>query len=860
MTRDNENMNFDEAIAAVRGEEPGAQAMEAAAERAWQRIQQAYADPHFTAVAETLRSCSDFRALLAERDAGTISAGRKLLLEDHLRECAACRHYSKGLAEPDAEAQKWTPAYQAASFGTSWHRLSAYAAILIAAALGTFTLNYLFFAPAPGMRAQVESVQGNLFVVSDRGERAATPGMDLQEGELLRTSAGSHAFVRLADGSRVEMNERVEFAVASTRRNTTIRLQRGNVIIEAAHRTHGHLYVAAPDCRVAVTGTVFSVNSGLKGSRVAVIQGNVDVGYGAHDVTLHPGQEVTTTSELGEVPIKNEIAWSADLDRYLALLAEFSKLTQQLENIPMPPPRNDSALLPLLPVSTKVYASIPNLGEALSEANAVFQAQLQQSPVLQQWWAKMQANNNGPKPEEVIEKVREFSQYLGDEIVFALADTANGRTNCIVLAEVKKPGLASFLRPQLPPSEGAVYDQQLPAQAASSTNGPLFLVRNNLLVIATSYAGLTQMNQQLNQGPSGFTQTAFAQRIKPAYDRGAGMLFAADLRSMISQGTHGPAVAKPAAHETKNDLGFHDLDYIIVERRDFDNQVPDNRATLAFTGQRRGISSWLAAPAPIGSLDFISADASGAVAMVIKSPAQMLNDVLSTRHNPGDEAPPQFVNDLTAAFGTDFSVALDGPVLPKPAWRFVAEVNSQSLAQQAISELVQQAAAEVAKQGRTEPAPTIQSSVQNGQTFYTITAHGQEIDYTYDDGYLVAGPSIALVMKSLDVHRSGNSLSKSAAFRALLPQGTQLDYSAVAYQNLAPVIQPLAGQLSGSALESLQTIAAGSKPSAVVAYGEPDKIEVQTSSRFFGFDLNTLALGALLGNNPLVGGHARPLP
>ena len=36
-------------------------------------------------------------------------------------------------------------------------------------------------------------------------------------------------------------------------------------------RTSGHLYVKTPDCRVAVTGTVFSVDSGMKGSRVAVL-------------------------------------------------------------------------------------------------------------------------------------------------------------------------------------------------------------------------------------------------------------------------------------------------------------------------------------------------------------------------------------------------------------------------------------------------------------------------------------------------------------------------------------------------------------------------------------------------------------
>jgi hypothetical protein len=302
-----------------------------------------------------------------------------------------------------------------------------------------------------------------------------------------------------------------------------------------------------------------------------------------------------------------------------------------------------------------------------------------------------------------------------------------------------------------------------------------------------------------------------------------------------------------------NELGFNNLNYVIVERRDFDNQVPDNRATLAFTGERRGIASWLAAPAGIGSLDFISADASAAIAMGVKSPAQMLNDLLAVKHDPNDQ-PPQFVNDLAAAFGTDFAVALDGPVLPKPSWRVVAEVNNQALAQQAIEELVQQAAMELAKNHSDQPAPTIKSSVQGGQTFYTITAHGQEVDYTFADGYLVAGPSVALVMKSLDVRNGGNSLSKSAAFRALLPEGKQLDYSAVAYQNLAPVLQPLAGELSGTELQSLQTIAAGSKPSAVVAYGGPDTIEVQTQSKFFGFDLNTLALGALLGNNPLIGG------
>jgi ferric-dicitrate binding protein FerR (iron transport regulator) len=52
----------------------------------------------------------------------------------------------------------------------------------------------------------------------------------------------------------------------------TVALENGAVIVQAAKRTSGHLYVKTPDCRVAVTGTVFSVNFGLKGSRVAVLR------------------------------------------------------------------------------------------------------------------------------------------------------------------------------------------------------------------------------------------------------------------------------------------------------------------------------------------------------------------------------------------------------------------------------------------------------------------------------------------------------------------------------------------------------------------------------------------------------------
>jgi len=103
-----------------------------------------------------------------------------------------------------------------------------------------------------------------------------------------------------------------------------------------------------------------------------------------------------------------------------------------------------------------------------------------------------------------------------------------------------------------------------------------------------------------------------------------------------------------------------------------------------------------------------------------------------------------------------------------------------------------------------------------------------------------------LVMEALRIHQSGNSLAKSADFQNLLPRDRFTNVSALLYQNLAPVVAPVAQQLSPSQLQSLGQLAADAKPSLICAYGGENDIQVASNSRFFGLDLNTLALSSLL--------------
>jgi len=121
---------------------------------------------------------------------------------------------------------------------------------------------------------------------------------------------------------------------------------------------------------------------------------------------------------------------------------------------------------------------------------------------------------------------------------------------------------------------------------------------------------------------------------------------------------------------------------------------------------------------------------------------------------------------------------------------------------------------------------------------------------------MILGPDRALLMQALHVHSSGDSLARSAAFKALLPKDENANYSAIAYQNIGPAMTPLLSQFSGATAEALRQMAADARPTAICAWGEDNRIEAASNSRLFGFDL--LALGPLIRDgNKQAGANVR---
>ena len=854
---------LDRAVTAMRSELPDSEMMSAAGERAWQRVShEAFA---VAGEVESIRGCEDVKKLLLQYRAGKLATARALLVEAHLHECVACRREAEAGRQERSALLPWRQELpQVRNTGFRWVAVAAAVAVF---AITTYFVQDKLFSGPGGMRARVESLSGALTRVGYSGDQQLKVGDEVTQGERIRTGGGSHAMLRLRDGSLVEMNERAEFGVTMGRRDTTIQLGRGNIIIQAAKRSSGHLYVASPDCRVSVTGTVFSVNAGMKGSRVSVIEGEVRVAEGGAEKVLHPGEQLSTNVSLGAVPVRQEIAWSHDLDKHLALLAEFAKLSTKLGEVQLPGLRYQSHVLSTLPANTVVFAGIPNLGDAVQQANKLFQQELQESAVLREWWEQAQSKNDGPEFNEIINYVHDLGQYLGDEIVFSVALNGNDGEP-LVVAQVQRDGLKQFIQ-----QEAAKYadtkshvrvvdEQELNQIAVKKARGQLLiLVRPDFVAAAADLATLKQFAAGLNQGGSGFAATPFGQRMAAQYKDGAEILFGANLAAMTS-------VHHGQEHNAHFELtGLTDVQYLIAERKGAGSQV-QNRAQLTFRGPRRGLASWLAAPAPIGGLDFVSKDAGFVAAFVSKNPGDMLDDVLRIANASNTNAAANLARgeselkirlhqDLADTLGGEGTFALDGPILPTPSWKIVAEVRDprrlQSTIQQLVADVNEHHNRHSDASGESHAQHeglTLEQQAANGLTFYTIRSTGEtkpyEITYTFTDGYMILAPSRALVMNAIAIHQSGNSLAHSADFRALLPQDEHPDVSAVLYQNLAPVIAPIAQQLTASQMQSLQQIAAETKPSVVCAYGDENAIRIATSSRLFGFDLNTLALSTLM--------------
>ena len=302
--------------------------------------------------------------------------------------------------------------------------------------------------------------------------------------------------------------------------------------------------------------------------------------------------------------------------------------------------------------------------------------------------------------------------------------------------------------------------------------------------------------------------------------------------------------------------GIADVRYLTMEHREVGGKS-ESHADLMFASERQGVASWLAAPASMGSLEFVSPEASMVTSAVIKNPRSIMEEVFKMvgsgdadfqQHMAEFESKTgvNVLNDIAAPLGGEVTMAFDGPMIPTPRWKLIFEVYDPTTLQSTIAKLVDSFNREA-----TNKRHSLQLAQRQvgSRTYFVVSSPNtpnSEVDYTFVDNYLVAAPDMGTISRAIQSREAGYTLARSSAFQALLPNDGYTNFSAIFYHNIGPVVGPLAAQLKSSGAltrqqqQSVDALTANSAPGLIYAYGEPDRIVVASNTGFMGFDLGTL--------------------
>ena len=230
--------------AEIRDEAVPSSVTEEAAGRVWARLAtDAVSTPPLASSAAPIHGCRDFQSLIPAYLRGELSEARALLLEDHTHECVPCRRAMKearsGRVAPSSRqtARSRRPFLQPVVL-----RWGIAAALVIGLGLLAVPLvqRYLPFGP---LEATVQAAEGGVYRIDDTQSAPLGAGQKIERGELIRTARDAHAFIRLGDGSVIEVNDRSELSLTRNGQGTTIHLGRGQIIVEAAKQEQGHLFI-----------------------------------------------------------------------------------------------------------------------------------------------------------------------------------------------------------------------------------------------------------------------------------------------------------------------------------------------------------------------------------------------------------------------------------------------------------------------------------------------------------------------------------------------------------------------------------------------------------------------------------------
>jgi hypothetical protein len=290
--------------------------------------------------------------------------------------------------------------------------------------------------------------------------------------------------------------------------------------------------------------------------------------------------------------------------------------------------------------------------------------------------------------------------------------------------------------------------------------------------------------------------------------------------------------------------------YLFLEQR-APAGAEENEVTLAFQGARKGLASGLADAGSEGAAEYLPADALVAGYVSTREPWQLFQDasaLLSKKNESFDAELAKvneklgagFIENLTAAMGTEAAFALTGFSTNGPTFMMAGLANDPATIDNSLKKLVETFNAELPA-AEQENRITFAQESAGGRAWSTMKAGGLPfgVTWTYDQGYMIVASDRASAERAIATRNGGAQLVWSPEFLAQLPSSAGIHPSAFGWLNPKGALGIIAALAPNPAVTKLL---GGRDPVLVVFDGTAEQIHAASRTRLSGVIMDVMLL------------------
>jgi hypothetical protein len=567
--------------------------------------------------------------------------------------------------------------------------------------------------------------------------------------------------------------------VRGGRSGSSVVLERGEVLLDAANGSSRPARVETPQFQVETRGGAVSVVRGLRGAEVRVLSGEAEIVQAGLRRHLRAGEGFSSEGST-PIPVVERVAWTSH-GRALAAGLPASSITATAHLSPYG--AHTAVTTDYLPQSTLAIVEAPSLGTLLKPTGISSLEDLLRPGVAEDLLGKVQGSNLEPGHIQAIGQFLDLVRYDSDvqALLRALSRSATigfAGESVVAIFDVSSEGEAV---------QQAFEVRLAPLLAAFDPEGELPIrvaVANGFLALGTRGTAMDETVAALEAGqPTEFAYSPFMLEVRNTSPE-ADFTAALSVRSLVELG--GGFDTDSRQGRILSRLGLLNMSSVIAAN-DFGDQARNQALRVTFDGTRDGVAGWLDEPGPLGALQFFSPDTHGLLALRVESPAVMLEEVfswLAADHEqwrvPRTEPELELLRRVAATLGNEVAVGLDNPVLPVPHVKVAVEVLDPEGFHDTMLELLET----VWSKGGEAARITTRSDDHRGRLVVTFE-HPEApfaLSYAIVDDFVVFGPGPAFVRSSIDAALDDRSLDNEYAFIQSLPSRSGSHVSALFYQ------------------------------------------------------------------------------